>query len=99
MQTRKFDGLAEGPYNRLVIRNVMVVPGHGGPPAGPYDILIEGNVIRELRSVAPASAAAGASPWTGDRVIDGTGLYVMPGMIDLHHHTREAPIPLDTPIT
>ena len=96
MQTRKFDGLAEGPFNRLVIRNVMVVPGHGGPPSGPNDILIEGNVIRELRSVAPASAAAGASPWTGDRVIDGTGLYVMPGMIDLHHHTREAPIPLDT---
>jgi len=95
VQTRKLDGLAEGPYNRLVLRNVMVVPGHGGPPAGPYDILIEGNVIRELRSVAPASAAAGASPWTGDRVIDGAGLYVMPGMIDLHHHTREAPIPLE----
>ena len=27
--------LAGGPYNRLVIRNAMVIPGHGGPPAGP----------------------------------------------------------------
>lgn len=95
VQTRQFDGLAEGPYNRLVLRNVMVVPGHGGPPTGPHDILIEGNVIREIRSFASASPAGGAQRWTGDRVIDGTGLYVMPGLIDLHHHTREEPIPLE----
>ena len=30
-----FGNLAAGPYNRLVIRGVMVIPGHGGPPAGP----------------------------------------------------------------
>lgn len=62
VQTRQFDGLAEGPYNRLVLRNVMVVPGHGGPPTGPHDILIEGNVIREIRSFAlhrPAAHNAG----------------------------------------
>ncbi|HSG49464.1 MAG TPA: hypothetical protein VLA43_16715, partial [Longimicrobiales bacterium] len=37
IRTRQFDGLAEGPYERLVIRGAMVIPGHGGPPAGPYD--------------------------------------------------------------
>ena len=74
VQTRQFDGLAEGPYNRLVLRNVMIVPGHGGPPTGPHDVLIDGNVIREVRSFAPASPAGGAQRWTGDRVIDGTGL-------------------------
>jgi hypothetical protein len=95
VKTRQFDSLAEGPYNRLVLRNVMVIPGHGSPPTGPHDILIEGNTIREIRSFAPASPPDDRPRWTGDRVIEGTGLYVMPGLIDLHHHTREEPLPLD----
>jgi Amidohydrolase family len=95
VKTRQFDGLAEGPYNRLVVRNVMVIPGHGGPPTGPHDILIEGNTIRDIRSFAAASPPGDTPRWTGDRVIEGTGLYVMPGMIDLHHHTREEPLPLE----
>ena len=33
--TRQYGDLAAGPYKRLVIRNAMVVPGHGGPTAGP----------------------------------------------------------------
>lgn len=28
-----FNGLAEGPFKKLVIREVMVIPGHGGPPS------------------------------------------------------------------
>ena len=28
----KFNGLAAGPYKKLVIREAMVIPGHGGPP-------------------------------------------------------------------
>jgi hypothetical protein len=83
VQTQRFDDLAAGPYNRLVIRNVMVLPGHGGPPGGPHDILITGNVISDLRAFDAANPA-----WTGDRVIDGNGMYVMPGMWDLHHHVR-----------
>ncbi|MGH6977978.1 MAG: amidohydrolase family protein, partial [Brevundimonas sp.] len=31
---------------------------------------------------------------TGDRVIDAQGKYVMPGMIDLHMHIRDEPIPM-----
>ena len=30
----------KGPYNRLVIANAMVIPGHGGPAYGPADIII-----------------------------------------------------------
>jgi hypothetical protein len=28
-ETKQFGELAEGPYERLVIQNVMVIPGHG----------------------------------------------------------------------
>jgi len=101
VQTQRFDGLAEGPFNRLVIRNVMVIPGHGGPPTGPHDILIEGNVITDMRSFDPVGAErarASGQPLerlTGDRVIEGNGMYVMPGMFDLHHHVRGEEMPLE----
>ena len=43
-----FGDLGAGPYERLVIRNVLVIPGHGGPATGPYDILVTGNVIADM---------------------------------------------------
>lgn len=92
-----YGGLAAGPYHRLVILNAMVIPGHGGPAAGPYDIVIEGNRITEMTSFDPVTVGrrgATARP-TGDRVIDATGKFVMPGMIDLHMHIREDPLPLE----
>ena len=53
----RFGDLAAGPYNRLVIRNAMVVPGHGGPPNGPFDIVISGNTITEMTPFDPVTAA------------------------------------------
>jgi hypothetical protein len=90
----RFNGLAGGPYSRLVIRNVMVIPGHGGPPAGPYDVVIERNVIAQMIPFDPVSAErrGAASRPTGDRVIEGEGRYLMPGMIDLHMHLRSQPM-------
>ena len=88
-----FGNLAAGPYNRLVIRGAMVIPGHGGPPAGPYDIVIERNMIVDMIPFDPVTAerrGASSRP-TGDRIIDATGKFVMPGMIDLHTHIRTAP--------
>jgi hypothetical protein len=88
-----FGGLAAGPYNRLVIRGAMVIPGHGGPPAGPYDIVIERNMITEMVPFDPVTAERRGDTQrpTGDRIIDGTGKFVMPGMIDLHTHIRTQP--------
>src|SRR5688572_15417430 len=88
-----FGNLAAGPYNRLVIRGAMVIPGHGGPPAGPYDIVIERNVITEMIPFDPVTAErrGESSRPTGDRIIDANGKFVMPGMIDLHTHIRTAP--------
>ncbi len=101
VETRQYGDLAEGPYNRLVIRNVMVIPGHGGPPTGPHDILIEGNLITEMRAFDPVAAERAAQAGqplerlAGDRIIEGDGMYAMPGMFDLHYHLRTEPIPVE----
>jgi len=93
----RFDGLAGGPYDRLVIRNVMVIPGHGGPPLGPYDVVIERNVIAQMIPFDPVSAEqrGDTDRPTGDRVIEGQGRYLMPGMIDLHMHLRSEPMEIE----
>lgn len=92
-----FGDLAEGPYDRLVLQGVMVLPGHGGPPVGPYDIVIEGNTIMEMMPFGPVTAArrGNVARPTGDRVIDAEGMTVMPGLIDLHMHLRRDPMPLE----
>ncbi len=96
-QPNRFGDLAEGPYKKLVIRNAMVIPGHGGPVVGPYDIVIEGNTITDMILLDPVTMARRGDQErpTGDRVIDATGMYVMPGMIDLHMHLRREPMELE----
>ena len=89
-ETRQYDGLAEGPYSRLLIRNVMVLPGHGGPGQGPMDVLVTGNVIESVRPHDPDSIPP------ADRVIEGgDGIYVTPGLMNLHLHFRGEDLPLD----
>ena len=94
VQTRRFGELAEGPYDRLVIRNANVLPGHGGPSVGIYDILIEGNVITEMKRFDPYTPESEWEHLQGDRVIDARGMWVMPGLINLHLHLRQEPLPL-----
>ena len=45
-----------------------------------YDILIENNIIKKLSKNINEDA---------DTIIDCTGFYIMPGMIDMHCHLRE----------
>ena len=82
-------GEGDGPFERLVIRGITVIDGTGAPPQGPIDVVVEGNRIKEVRSVGFPKAPVDAKgrPAKGTREIDGTGMYLMPGFIDLHTHT------------
>lgn len=78
-------------YNRVVIRNAIVVDGSGKPASGPFDIVIENDRIAELVSIDPVAVKAGSAkrPASGDVEIDATGKYVLPGLINLHGHTQD----------
>jgi Amidohydrolase family len=78
----------EGPYSRLVIRAVTIIDGTGAPAYGPADVVVEGNRITEIAVVgAPGVPIENdGRPAKGDREIDGTGKYLLPGFIDAHSH-------------
>lgn len=82
---------AGGPYPTLVIRGVTIIAGNGGPPYGPADIVIKGNRIAEIRSAGTPGLpmASGRLPTGATREIDATGMFVMPGFVDMHGHSGD----------
>jgi imidazolonepropionase-like amidohydrolase len=79
-------GLEHGRrYDRLVIRNVLLIDGKGTPMRGPVDVVVEGNRIAsvlgsDLRPEAYKNEA---------HILDGTGMYLLPGLIDIHIHLHD----------
>lgn len=80
----------EGPYTQLIIRGATIINGTGAPALGPVDIVIENNRIVKIVIVGaegtkinparrPKLAANG-------KEIDATGMYALPGLIDMHTH-------------
>src|SRR5690606_41573323 len=77
----------EGPYARLVIRNVNVIDGTGAPMQGPFDVVIERDRIAQIVPIgAPGAIVASRRAAPGEREIDGTGFTLMPGFVDTHVH-------------
>jgi imidazolonepropionase-like amidohydrolase len=76
-----------GPYNNLTIHNATLIDGTGSPARGPVDIIIKGNVIQQVVAADAVSrtrdGAANSPAAAGGRVIDASGMYVTPGLIDM----------------
>lgn len=82
-------GEGEGPFERLIIRGATVIDGTGAPGRGPVDIVIEGNRIAAVRSVGAPGVPIDEErrPKDATRELDAHGMYVLPGLVDLHAHT------------
>ncbi|WP_293352151.1 amidohydrolase family protein [Phenylobacterium sp.] len=77
-----------GPYRKLVIRGVTLIDGTGAPPRGPVDIVIENDKITDvLQAGWPGMPLkADRAPRDADHEIDATGMYALPGFVDMHTH-------------
>jgi imidazolonepropionase-like amidohydrolase len=76
-------GIHAQQFRRLLVRNVMVIYGSGRPAYGPADVVVEDGRIAYIGM--PSSPAARVA----EAVIDGTGKYLMPGIINTHMHWHE----------
>ena len=78
----------EGPFARLIIRGVNLIDGYGSAPRGPVDVVVEGNRITEVVGIGYPKAPIDTAkrPKGATRELDATGMYLMPGLVDLHVH-------------
>jgi len=84
-------GEGAGPFRRLVIRGATLIDGTGAPPRGPVDIVVVGNRIESVRGAGTPGLplAQDREPRGADHEIDATGMYVMPGFVDVHGHNGD----------
>lgn len=80
----------EGPFNQLIIRGVTLINGDGAPPISPVDIVVEGNRIMDVKVVGypgvPIDSNRRPVLKAGGKELDATGMYLLPGFIDMHGH-------------
>ncbi len=78
----------EGPFNRLIVRGVNLIDGYGSAPRGPVDVVIEGNRIVQIASVGYPNVKIDETkrPKGAVKELDANGMYMMPGLVDLHVH-------------
>lgn len=69
----------KAPDTTLLIKNVSIFNGTAGKLITGKDLVVWGNVIEGL-------VKSGGDEGKYDRVIDGKGGYVSPGLIDVHYH-------------
>lgn len=69
----------------VLYRNATVVDGTGGDARRGWSVLVEGERITRVLPAADLPAPAGA------RVVDLSGKYLLPGLIDSHEHLATPP--------
>ena len=82
-----------GPHPVMVVRGAMLIDGTGAPPRGPVDIVIENDTIIDVIQAGwPGLPIEDErEPKDADFEIDASGMYVMPGFVDMHVHGGGTP--------
>jgi imidazolonepropionase-like amidohydrolase len=68
-----------------VYTHVTIIDGTGAPPAANMAIVVEGERIRAVGSMATLTPVPGAT------MVDLTGKFALPGLIDTHQHLGTSP--------
>lgn len=80
----------DGPFSQLIIRGVTLINGNGAPPRGPIDIVVENNIIKDIKVVGypnvPINEKRRPQLKKGGKELDATGMYLLPGFVDAHAH-------------
>ena len=80
----------DGPYSQLILRGVTVINGTGSPAYGPVDLVVEKNKIVQIVNIGnpgtPINENRRPALKEGGKEINCNGMYVMPGLIDMHGH-------------
>ena len=80
----------DGPYTQLIFRGVTLINGNGAPPRGPIDIVVEDNIIKKISVVGypgvPIKPEGRPQLKEGGKEIDCEGMYLLPGLVDMHGH-------------
>jgi len=79
----------EGPYDRLIITNVSIIDGTGAPPFGPAAVEVHNDRIVGIHVGRSDIEKRLAASEGFDRIIDGRGGYLLPGLINVHVHIPE----------
>jgi imidazolonepropionase-like amidohydrolase len=69
----------------MVIHGATIVDGVGTPAEGPFDIIVRGNRIENVKTSAPKADYLDQA----DVIIEGAGKYVLPGFINMHGHLQD----------
>ncbi|NIB42443.1 amidohydrolase family protein [Pseudomaricurvus alkylphenolicus] len=78
---------SEGPFDKLIIKNVFLIDGTGAPNQGPVNIVIENDRITAIEGTGVGTIVSDKKQNSaGIKVIDASGQYAIPGMIDAHAH-------------